>query len=150
MKRAIYAIFVISILIIIYTFSSQSSSDSNKLSKSIINGSIEIYKVVSHKEVNNMTVINKYNVYLRKIAHFTEFFLLAIFIFLLLDTTNINKKTIICILVCFAFACLDEVHQYYNGSRDPRMLDVIIDTCGSITSLIVLQKFKIIEKKHIN
>ena len=150
MKRVIYAIFVISILIIMYTFSSQSSRDSNKLSKSIINGSIELYKVISHKEVNNTKVINKYNVYLRKIAHFTEFFILAIFVFLLLDTTNINKKTIICILVCFVFACLDEIHQYYNGSRDPRMLDVIIDTSGAITAMIVLLKFKIIEKKHIN
>lgn len=149
MKRAIYIIFVLSILITIYCFSSQSAYESNRLSKGIINNSVEIYKSISHKDINNARVINKANYVLRKGAHFVEFLILGIAIYLLINTTNIKNKIFVSILLCFSFACFDEAHQLMNGMRDPRIIDVFIDTCGSLTAFILLYKFGVLEKKHI-
>lgn len=56
-----------------------------------------------------------------------------------------NKKYLVFyIILCFLYACSDEFHQTFIGGRSPRMLDVMIDTIGSIVGLISIY---LIERK---
>jgi hypothetical protein len=66
------------------------------------------------------------------------------FLSLTLRKNNLNKKTILIILlISLAYALSDEFHQLFVPGRFSDIKDVLIDFCGSILSVIM---FKILEK----
>ena len=80
------------------------------------------------------------NLFLRKSAHFTLFFLLTLFI--ALGTKCLKGKirkfyVIIALLSCLAFGCIDEYHQSFTG-RDAKVTDVAIDFCGGLTASVLI------------
>lgn len=48
-----------------------------------------------------------------------------------------NNKVIWCVLLCVLYAVTDEVHQAFIPGRGPRVSDVLIDTAGSITGILI-------------
>ncbi len=142
MKKIIYLLFILLILSSIFFFSSKCSNESNGLSKKLINNTINIVENITHKDLNNKELVNTFNYPIRKLAHFTIFLLLGISIYLFISTFNINKKVIISILVCILFASLDETHQIFTLGRSPLLLDIFIDSMGSITGILILNKIK--------
>ena len=87
----------------------------------------------------------------RKIAHFTEYFILGLLIYHLVKQYRVISKTEIIwmILFCVIYAMSDEFHQVFIGGRSPKVFDVIIDSLGSSLSILILQllqKRKIISK----
>ncbi len=142
MKKIIYLLFILLILSSIFFFSSKNSNESNGLSKKLINNTINIVEKVTHKDLDNKELVNTLNYPIRKLAHFTIFLLLGISIFLFINTFNINKKVLISILICILFALLDETHQIFTLGRSPLLLDIFIDSMGSITGILILNKIK--------
>jgi len=142
MKKIIYLLLVILCLSSIFFFSSKSSNESNGLSKKLINNTINIIENITHKDLNNKELVNTLNYPIRKLAHFTIFLLLGISIFLFINTFNINKKVLISILICIVCATLDETHQVLSLGRSPLLLDIFIDSMGSITGITILNKIK--------
>ena len=137
MKKAIYLILVLLTLTGIFLLSNQSSKDSNKISKYIVNKGVVLYTEVTKKQINNKT-IDRLNYYVRKVAHFTEYFILGIFIYLLLNSFDSSNRLLYSLILCFVFALIDELHQKLTGYRDPRLMDVLIDTIGSATAFLIL------------
>lgn len=43
-----------------------------------------------------------------------------------------SKPVYYTILICFLYAAGDEIHQYFVPGRACRMLDILIDTSGSV------------------
>lgn len=77
------------------------------------------------------------NFIVRKIGHFTEFFILYVFLYNVLKESFSKKTTLIIALVyTFLYACSDEFHQIFVPGREGRFRDVLIDTCGGIAALI--------------
>ena len=77
--------------------------------------------------------------WLRKIAHFTEFFILG---FLALNVVRVNfkvrKKTIILsFLFCVIYAITDEFHQTFVAERAPRAMDILLDAAGSFVAIML-------------
>lgn len=140
MKRIIYFIILLLIIITIFIASSKNSYNSNKTSKGLIKQIVIIYEKISNKKVNYKNIIKKYNPIVRKIAHFTIFMLLGIFIYLFLSTTNINNKLIISIIISIFFAIIDETHQIFTYGRTALITDVLIDSLGSITGIFIINK----------
>jgi len=73
------------------------------------------------------------------IYHFVIFFLLGFFI---LITIKGNKKIktkfiIITILISISYAILDELHQLFVPFRSSSIQDIITDTLGIISSMII-------------
>ena len=123
-------------LILIIMFSGMNSSDSNNKSKEIVKNSIIIVDKVfnldmNDTDVNRLTI--KLNYPFRKICHFSEYFLLGLFVLLSLRLSNVsvNKCIIITIVFCLFFSISDEIHQMYIEGRSPLILDCFIDTMGS-------------------
>ena len=142
MKKIIYLLFILLILSSIFFFSSKNSNESNGLSKKLINNTINIIETITNKDLNNKEIVNTLNYPIRKLAHFTIFLLLGISIFLFINTFNINKKVLISILICVVCASLDEFHQVFSLGRSPLLLDILIDSIGSITGILILNKIK--------
>ncbi len=142
MKKTILVILVILWMAIIFMFSNQKASASTNSSKSIISSTIvNIYKIF-HQDATDEEldeVVEKYQYPVRKIAHFTEYFILGVLIFLCFREYNV-KNIYLMILFCFMYAISDEIHQLFVVGRDCSFIDVLIDTLGSSSSIYLLKK----------
>lgn len=138
--------------------SSMNSNESNGKSKGTINQIIEkgvsttnglgiTDKHPSDSKINN--IIEKLNQPLRKVAHASEFMVLAILVIMLLKSCGVNGKRIyfFALLVCFLYACTDEYHQTFVNGRTGQFTDVLIDTAGGVIGCgIVFIKNKVFVK----
>lgn len=146
--------FLVLWMALIFSFSNQKDVDSSKVSDGFIDRTVvRIYKIFNEnitKEKEN-EIIEKYTYPIRKLAHYTLYFILGILSFLVVKDYSINKKLIIySLLICFLYACSDEFHQLFVIGRSARVLDVLIDTFGSFCSISILYIFnKKIFKKSI-
>lgn len=146
--------FLVLWMALIFSFSNQKDVDSSKVSDGFIDRTVvRIYKIFNEnitKEKEN-EIIEKYTYPIRKLAHYTLYFILGILSFLVVKDYSINKKLIIySLLICFLYACSDEFHQLFIIGRSARVLDVMIDTFGSSCSISIFYIFnKKISKKSI-
>ena len=128
---------------VIFYFSHQSGDTSMQLS----DGILDSFKSLFQNFLNYHTL----SYIVRKIAHFTEYFILGLLIYHLVKQYRVISKTEIIwmILFCLIYAMSDEFHQVFIGGRSPKVFDVIIDSLGSSLSILILQllqKRKIISK----
>lgn len=84
----------------------------------------------------------------RKVAHFSEYFILFILAYRV-ARLYLDKKSakIYMIIFVFAYACSDEFHQAFVPDRGPAFKDVLIDTSGGITAAIATFIIEIINNK---
>ena len=148
---------------LIFFMSSMDTNESNGKSKTIINDvvekSVETTNGLSitdkHPSKNKMNqVIEKLNYPLRKAAHASEYFIFTILILIALKNSGVkeNKKFIIALVICFAYACTDEYHQTFVNGRTGQFSDTLIDTFGGFVSCLMytfMMKINKIRKKHI-
>ena len=73
---------------------------------------------------------------LRKAAHFTEFACLGALLTWLLFM--LQKPRLLAVAGAFLVACADETIQRFVPDRGPAFKDVLIDTSGAITGMILL------------
>lgn len=76
-----------------------------------------------------------WNANIRKLAHFSIYFVLATGIYITLTILGVPKfwRFLFTILLCFGFAFTDEMHQRFTG-RTSSMNDVYLDTFGAVVS----------------
>lgn len=74
----------------------------------------------------------------RKAAHFSEYFILGILTMKLVNyyfEAKLNKVYPLLFIFCYAF--LDEIHQYFIPGRSMAFKDIMIDTFGGMTAILV-------------
>ena len=81
--------------------------------------------------------------YVRKAAHMTEYFLLAIAISFPLYVYGVRGIWLMLLagIVCVGFAGLDEYHQSFVDARTPAVKDVGIDSIGAFIGILLVQAF---------
>lgn len=141
--RTIFALLVIGIMATVFFFSSQSGGESNHLSQGILKHILSFFQISV-----DPPKLDQYNLVLRKIAHFSLYFLLGTGAMGFLLTTPLKKRycIILSILFCVLFAATDEYHQFLLGTRNGNVIDVLLDTMGAMTSLALLSNPKWIKK----
>lgn len=135
-------ILIIIWMIIIFMFSNQSATQSSKLSDSLIDNTIvKVYEIFNGKvnKEQRAKIIDKYSYFIRKLAHFTLYFILGILCFTFFKDFT-KHYVIYSIMVCFLYAVSDEIHQMFSIERGPGVIDVLIDTLGSLASIIILNR----------
>ena len=149
-KKIILLILVILWMGVIFFLSSmdakESTSKSKKTIESGINKTVKAtnkYKITNVSNKKSKELAEKLNYPLRKVAHATEYGILAILLVMLLEGKN--KKYIITLIFTFLYACSDEFHQSFTG-RTSLFKDVLIDTIGAIVFILI---FYLIEKKRV-
>ena len=143
-KKIILILITILWMTSIFMFSNQKSEKSTEKSHSVVTHTIvKIYKIFNSdaSEETIQNIIDTWDVPIRKTAHFIEYFILGVLVFLTLREFG-NKNIYYAILICFLYACSDEVHQIFVPGRDGNFVDVMLDTFGSTTSILLLNKLK--------
>lgn len=133
--RVAFAILVIGIMIAVFLFSSQSGGDSNHLSKGILEQIFEFFNVNA-----DPLKLDQYNLVLRKIAHFSLYFLLGTGTmgFLLTTSLKVKYSFVLSLLFCILFAATDEFHQFLSGTRNGNPLDILLDSSGALIAISLL------------
>ena len=142
MKKIINIVLLIIWLLVIFIFSSQKEEETKKTS--------DTFDVVINVVVKDEKKRPTAKFLVRKIAHFTEFFILALLLLnVIKDYKVIDYKWLLfTMIMCILYAMSDEFHQSFVDGRQARVLDIIIDSSGSLFGLIMYKVFKFIGKKR--
>lgn len=137
---------------LIFVLSNDTAEESSKKSDGLIVRCVQdiIKRDLSTKEKEKVL---KYLVKpVRKSAHFFLYFVLGILIINLFKSFELfNYKTIIlAILLCFLYACSDEIHQLFIKGRSCEVRDILIDTIGSLSGISVYYLFSKISIRKTN
>ncbi len=127
---------------LIFSFSGQDADTSSELSFQV---GVKVFSVAnetfdkgwSKQRIEQLSEKSQY--YIRKTAHFTEYFVLAITVAFPLYVYGIRGVWLVILAggFCIAFAGLDEYHQSFVAGRSPQKRDVLIDSCGVILGVII-------------
>ena len=134
---------------VIFYLSSMDTGESNGKSREVITKVVDTTVDISHAkgEVSPKSkekMVDKLNKPLRKCAHASVYFILAILILNALLSCN-NKHLLVILLtifLCFIYACTDEYHQTFVSGRTGQFSDVLIDTMGSVVACLVYYGIK--------
>ena len=162
-RKIIYTLITIIWMIVIFTFSSMDTEESNGKSKQTIKQTVEKTAEISENigiSENKMTqkqvniTVNKLNMPLRKCAHATEYAILAIFIIITINEYTNKRysisKIIITILICFIYSLTDEFHQSFVPVRTSLFTDCLIDTTGSIITCLMYTIIKKVKESKLS
>lgn len=126
----------------IFMFSAQEAGESSRLSYDV---GVKVLSIAndtfdrgwSSERIAQMSEHGQF--YIRKAAHFTEYFLLAVSVAFPLYVYGVRGFMLVITAgsFCIAYACLDEYHQSFVAGRSPGKKDVIIDSCGVILGVII-------------
>ena len=81
---------------------------------------------------------SKIHGFVRKLAHMTEYFLLAVAVSFPFYVYGLRGFPLMLVagLICVAFACGDEYHQSFVEGRGPSVKDVCIDSIGAFGGIL--------------
>ena len=136
----------IAMMCVIYLVSAQTGEVSGELSYEIS------YQLVETKNeiLNTQLTLDQLSqqahsiqYYVRKAAHLTEYFLLAIAVSFPLYVYGVRGIWLILLsgAICVGFAGFDEYHQSLVEGRGPSVKDVLIDSAGAGLGILLVQAF---------
>ncbi len=129
-------------MLVIFNFSAQEGGQSSQLSyevgvKVLTIANEKLDRGWSEKRIEQLSREGQH--YIRKTAHFTEYFLLAVSVAFPLYVYGVRGLWLLFSagIFCVGYACLDEYHQSFVAGRTPGKKDVVIDSVGIFFGIIV-------------
>ena len=125
---------------LIFNFSAQNGDISGHLSGAVTTELVELCDDLFDRGWDTQQILHYAGLLehcVRKAAHVTEYFLLAVTVAFPLYVYRLRGwKLVLCAgLFCMGFAGLDEWHQSFVPGRSPSLRDVFIDTAGSLAGI---------------
>lgn len=145
MKKVLWTSALIIWMIVIFIFSNQNGEKSQKTSDGLIKNVVNIVYQISNRELTKEKeeqIIENTSLIIRKMAHFTVYFILGIISYFTLKNYQVQNIVFYSILICVLYACSDEIHQWFSAGRSGKILDVCIDTLGGITAIVSIMILK--------
>ena len=128
---------------LIFWFSSQQGEDSQHLSDSITLTVAQVIKpdLQQMPEAARVSYLTQLSLIVRKNAHFCEYMLLGFNLMAWLRLRDPGRRWRACQLPAWAIATLyagtDELHQMFINQRTAAVLDVCIDSAGSLVGVLI-------------
>ena len=139
-KKYIFVGVTILWICIIFSFSLQSAEVSEELSSDV--GRILLEKIFPEmlecSEDSTVDRLGLYHFFLRKAAHFTEYFVLGILVTITLRKVAWKKKwycELMVIGLCILVASMDETIQLFVDGRSGQISDVLLDGAGALVGM---------------
>ncbi|MDO5136445.1 MAG: VanZ family protein [Eubacteriales bacterium] len=131
---------------VIYTFSAQTGEVSGQISYQVAYQVVETKNELlnENKSYEQLAIdADSIHYYVRKAAHMTEYFLLAVAVSFPLYVYGVRGIWLMILagILCVGFAGLDEYHQSFVANRGPALKDVAIDSIGSLAGILLVQAF---------
>lgn len=151
-KRTILAILIALNCITIFYFSNQIADNSSKQSSRVVEFVAEIIPAIKNMQEPEKTTLKEeiLTPIVRKSAHFSIYALLGILTINfanIFENQNNRRKIIYAILFCAFYAITDEFHQYFIPGRSAELRDVLIDSIGALTGIVITNFVKKYRKK---
>ena len=129
--RIITGLIAVVLMIVIFLFSAQPGSASDKTS-------ITLTSLLFSGE--DFDFIMFLNVFVRKAAHMAEYAALAVPAWLFVSTFEIKKLwgNILPFVFAAFYAATDEFHQLFVPSRSGQVRDVLIDSVGALLGIVFI------------
>lgn len=84
-------------------------------------------------------IVTELDFFVRKLAHFSVYMLLGICTYgAVMCMDRVQRKQQCALLICAAYAALDELHQRHVPGRTGQLPDVFIDSAGALLGIAVL------------
>jgi len=127
----------------IFGFSNQNAEQSSGLSNGAATAIIHFANnthILNIKAENEAQYIENLQYPIRKCAHMSEYMVFTLSVLLALYVWGVRKKRlyIVAFAVSVIFASTDEFHQLFVSGRSGRAVDVLIDSIGSATGLLIV------------
>lgn len=140
LKKIISIILVVVWMSAIFGFSNQQGEGSGNTSRKVCEVIINILDINNqYTEIEKEEIIKIIEPFIRKVAHYSIYLLGGILI-----TNSVyqfcNKEPkliLISTIIGVLYAISDEVHQLAVAGRSGRIIDVIIDSLGILTGVVV-------------
>ncbi len=134
----------IALMYMIYAFSAQDAEASSQLSYQVSYEIVETTDNIFEVGLDDWQLANwahRINGVTRKLAHMTEYFLLAIAVSFPLYVYGVRGIWLMLLagLICVGFACTDEFHQSFVEGRGPSKRDVLIDSFGVFWGIVLVR-----------
>lgn len=156
-------ILIVSWCFLIFNLSAMTSQDSNskstgltkKLISKVLDATNEAGITDSHPDAEKLSkAATKLNAPLRKVAHATVYFILALILLAVGRVIFGSRKYLLTcaltLLFCFIFAMTDEYHQTFVDGRTRQFSDVLIDTAGTCVGILLFSSYFLTWKIGIN
>lgn len=140
--RIILFILIVAWFLLVFYLSGQTGGESSGLSRKIAEFFTKDENILQYLEM-----------YIRKLAHFSEYTVGGILFLLLFNTYEWTdkRKMITSIAIGMWYAATDEIHQLMVDGRNGNIVDVYIDTLGVATgvciTLLIIKIVLIIKEK---
>ena len=118
-------------IIFIFSFSMQSGEESSQISGGIVS------QVLAVLFPQGFAYAEQLEFFIRKLAHFTEYFILGVLVLQTLKQTKCTKQVIVGVLICVLVASCDETIQLFSGGRSGKLADVVLDSVGAWCGVVV-------------
>ncbi len=145
LKKIVYLIVTILVVMFIFYNSIQNGESSSNASTTVLNFINNI--------INSIGLNFKLEGYfIRKLAHFVEFFTLGVFLMLTFEAFTNKIFSIIGFPMFLAIfiPVIDEYIQIYSDGRTSSVKDVLLDFFGAMIGIIIVSLFFVLNKKIKN
>ncbi|ARC84774.1 vanZ like family protein [Clostridium argentinense CDC 2741] len=133
MNKKLKWLLLIAWMCIIFWFSHQPSIQSDEQSYLVIS----MLRTIG---INFNSVFGELsNFIIRKLGHFTEYFILYVLFYnVLKEYFKFKSSILLSIVFVFLYSCSDEFHQLFVIGRDGSIKDVILDTSGGMIGMLIV------------
>ena len=129
-KLIVYICLTITWILFIFSFSLQSGEESSQISGGIVSQLLAILFPQGFAYAEQLEFL------IRKLAHFTEYFVLGVLVLQTLKQTRYSRQVIIGLLICVLVASCDETIQLFSSGRSGKIVDVVLDSVGAWCGII--------------
>lgn len=147
-KKIILIILVFCWMGIIFSFSSENSDKSSNTSGRTIRAVVKIFTKLPQERENEL--VEQLQHITRKIAHFTIYTIGGILLINLIKLYTQNKPWAYAWGIGTLYAITDEIHQYFVPGRSCQITDVLLDSCGVITGILLVIILLKVTKRFTN
>lgn len=129
---------------VIFSFSAQNGTESSALSRKVAYKAVQVYEVVMDKDFSEEQTahyVERLQYPIRKLAHMTEYFILAVCVSLPGYVYGLRGFALVIVagIICVGLACGDEYHQSMVAGRSPSKKDVLIDSIGVLIGITLVR-----------
>ena len=142
---AVLIVLLFLIYVMIFNFSAEDATASSGVCQKVTRWLLQIYYKLQGNTGGLSVVIpagevDEAEAVIRKLAHFTEYMLvglLSLWIWLLWKAKRLRCSAFVLAQLVIS-ASLDEFHQYFVPGRYASIRDVLIDTAGGLTGMLLV------------
>lgn len=137
--RILLWISVVAVCGLIFFFSSQTGEESSETSDRIVRWvlSLLVHDFEAMAPFQQQSLFDTVSLVVRKLAHFSEFALLAFLVRLLMHSYRLRLGGLWAWLAASLYAVTDELHQMSVAARSPSPADVGIDSLGAAAGALL-------------